>query len=85
MAVPKSKSSIKKKKNRLKVYSFIHPINTGIVGKTMFNIEMYHIDDTVSSRPYSRMSKDYKTRITNRDELPERKRKIRRKYYYRLK
>ena len=85
MAVPKSKSSFKKKKNRVGLNSIINPINTGIVGKNMFNMEMYHIEDIVSTRPYSRMSKNYKTRITNRDNVPTRKKKIKKKYYFRLK
>lgn len=85
MAVPKSKSSFKKKKSRVGLNSVINPINTGIVSKNMFNMEMYHIEDIVSTRPYSRMSKNFKTRITNRDKIPTRKRKVKKGYYFRLK
>jgi len=85
VAVPKSKSSLKVKRNRLKLNSIIKPINTGIVGKTLFNMEMYHIEEIAGERPYKRMFSDVKTRITNRDKVPLRRRKIRKKYYYRLK
>lgn len=85
MAVPKSKSSFKKRKNRMNLNSLISPINAGIVGMTIYNMEMLHMEIISGDRPYRRMSKNYHTRISNRDKIINRKRKIKKKYYYRLK